>query len=62
MALLTLFLAGLFDLLFFTLSELPATVPVALALIGGEAWYWRRRRARRATPGALRPASESSPG
>lgn len=32
-ALLTLVLAGLFDLLFLTLSELPATVPVALALI-----------------------------
>jgi hypothetical protein len=38
-ALLTLVLAALFDLLFLTLSELPATVPVALALIvveGGE--------------------------
>ncbi len=33
MALLTLVLAGLFDLLFFVLNELPATVPVALALI-----------------------------
>lgn len=32
-ALLTLVLAGLFDLLFLTLSEVPATVPVALALI-----------------------------
>jgi hypothetical protein len=32
-ALLTLVIAGLFDLLFLTLSELPATVPVALALI-----------------------------
>jgi hypothetical protein len=32
-AVLTLVLAGLFDLLFLTLSELPATVPVALALI-----------------------------
>jgi predicted MFS family arabinose efflux permease len=32
-ALLTLVLAGLFDLLFLTLNELPATVPVALALI-----------------------------
>jgi hypothetical protein len=48
MALLTLGLAGLFDLLFFVLSELPATVPVALALIAGEAWVWAvRRRARR---------------
>lgn len=44
MALLTLVLAGLFDLLFFVLSELPATVPVALALVGGEAWLWWSRR------------------
>ena len=33
---------GLFDLLFFVLNELPATVPVALALIVGEVWVWRR--------------------
>jgi len=47
-ALLTLALAGLFDLLFFVLSELPATVPVALAVILTEAWrYTARRRARR---------------
>lgn len=32
-ALLTLVLAGLFDLLFFAVDELPATVPVALATI-----------------------------
>jgi hypothetical protein len=32
-ALLTLVIAALFDLLFLTISELPATVPVALALI-----------------------------
>ena len=32
-ALLTLVIAGLFDLLFLTVSELPATVPVALALV-----------------------------
>jgi hypothetical protein len=38
MALLTLVIAGLFDLLFFALNELPATVPVALALIAGELW------------------------
>jgi hypothetical protein len=37
-ALLTLVIAGLFDLLFLVLSELPATVPVALALIGMELW------------------------
>ena len=50
-ALLTLALAGLFDLLFFVLNELPATVPVALALMIEEAWRWRaasadRRRSR----------------
>ncbi len=44
MALLTLVLAGLFDLLFFFVHELPATVPVALALIISEAWRWRKRR------------------
>jgi hypothetical protein len=43
-ALLTLCLAGLFDLLFFVLKELPATVPVAVALIAVEAWQWRARR------------------
>jgi hypothetical protein len=46
MALLTLVLAGLFDLLFFVLHELPATVPVALALVVGEGWAWYRRRRR----------------
>ncbi len=35
-AALTLLFAAAFDLLFFILSELPATVPVALALIAGE--------------------------
>lgn len=48
MAGLTLVLAGLFDLLFFVLSELPATVPVALALLIGEVWWWQRRRSARA--------------
>jgi hypothetical protein len=43
MALVTLVLAGLFDLLFFVLNELPATVPVALALIVGELWRGRAR-------------------
>jgi len=58
MALLTLFLAGLFDLLFFVLSELPATVPVALAVIVSEGWLlWRRRRSGR----TLRPQWGSSP-
>ena len=41
-ALLTLLFAALFDLLFLVISELPATVPVALALIAEEAvWRWR---------------------
>ena len=40
-ALLTLVVAGLFDLLFLTLSELPATVPVAMAMIALEARRWR---------------------
>lgn len=37
-ALLTLALAGLFDLLFLVVDELPATVPVALALLVLEGW------------------------
>jgi hypothetical protein len=46
-ALLTLVLAGAFDLLFFVLNELPATVPVALALVLSEGWVlYRRRRGR----------------
>jgi hypothetical protein len=43
-ALLTLLLAGAFDLLFFVVNELPATVPVALALIVVEAVSAVRRR------------------
>lgn len=54
MALLTLVLAGLFDLLFFVLAELPATVPVAVALIAGEGWRWQRSR--RASARARDPA------
>jgi hypothetical protein len=37
-AVVTLVLAGLFDLLFLVLNELPATVPIALALIVTELW------------------------
>lgn len=62
-ALLTLVLAGLFDLLFLVLSELPATVPVALAVILSEAvplWRRHRRREGAATP-ARRPQWGSSP-
>jgi hypothetical protein len=44
-ALLTLVLAAAFDVLFLVVNELPATVPVALALIVVEGWgWWRRRR------------------
>jgi hypothetical protein len=47
-ALLTLVIAAAFDLLFLTISELPATVPVALALLVTEGWervsVARRRR------------------
>jgi hypothetical protein len=62
-ALLTLVLAGLFDLLFFVLNELPATVPVAAAVIVVEAgaWWGRRRHAR--TPGwwtAVRPGAAAA--
>jgi hypothetical protein len=39
-ALLTLAIAALFDLLFLVISELPATVPVALALLITEGWRW----------------------
>jgi hypothetical protein len=44
-ALLTFVLAAAFDLLFFVISELPATVPVALALIVVELWTRRTRGA-----------------
>jgi hypothetical protein len=43
-ALLTLVLGGLFALLFFFVDTLPATVPVALAMISVEVWTRRRRR------------------
>jgi len=43
-AVLTLVIAAAFDLLFFFLSELPATVPVALALLVTESWQWRQSR------------------
>jgi hypothetical protein len=59
-ALLTLVLAGLFDLLFFVLKELPATVPVAAALLVSEAWCLRERRRVPAQP--ARPATQEPPG
>lgn len=43
-ALLTITLAAVFDLLFLVVDELPATVPVALALIVMECWDRRNRR------------------
>jgi hypothetical protein len=54
-ALLTLVLAALFDLLFLAISELPATVPVALALLIQESWY--RLSARRSRLAAHVPAT-----
>jgi hypothetical protein len=47
-ALLTLMIAAVFDLLFFVLDELPATVPVALALVAVELLSADRRRSRAA--------------
>jgi hypothetical protein len=62
-ALLTILIAGLFDLLFFVINELPATVPVALALIALEGWAMARRRRARAPASAARrrstPAGET---
>jgi hypothetical protein len=61
-ALLTLALASCFDVLFLVLYELPATVPVALALIIMEAWAWRSRRRRQAgRPGDLAPGADVAP-
>jgi hypothetical protein len=51
-ALLTLAIAGLFDLLFFAVNELPATVPVALALIVLQLPALSARRSRRRRAGA----------
>jgi hypothetical protein len=59
-ALLTLVIAGLFDLLFLTVSELPATVPVALALLVVEVGQRVRLRALRRFASAGR--SRSMPG
>jgi hypothetical protein len=60
-ALLTLVIAGLFDLLFLVIHELPATVPVALALVATEAWYWGRAR-RASRRGAATAVAETGPG
>jgi hypothetical protein len=58
-ALLTLVIAGLFDLLFFVLNELPATVPVALALIVIEGATRVRRRERGGGPVGRRRRTEA---
>lgn len=62
-AALTALLALCFDLLFFVVNELPATVPVALALVailltrrGRSAWRQGTRTAQRADPLRARPA------
>jgi hypothetical protein len=49
-ALLTLAIAALFDLLFLVISELPATVPVALALLITEGWRWANAADRHRRP------------
>lgn len=54
-ALLAAALAAAFDLLFFFVDELPATVPVALTLISVLAWH--RRRSARALPARAPAAS-----
>jgi len=55
-AALTLIFAAAFDLLFFAINELPATVPVALALIASE--LWRRHTRKTETPERPSPAQE----
>ncbi len=49
-ALLTLVFAAAFDLLFLVVNELPATVPVALAVIVMEGWTRFRARERKRSP------------
>ncbi|MDQ6779297.1 MAG: hypothetical protein M3071_24425 [Actinomycetota bacterium] len=64
-AVLTLAFAAAFDLLFFAVNELPATVPVALALTGSELWRRYTRTTERVEPrglarGSLRPRAPTS--
>jgi hypothetical protein len=54
-AILTLALAAVFDLLFLVVNELPATVPVALALIAVEAWGRLSADRRRSRPAGVTP-------
>jgi hypothetical protein len=58
-ALLVAVLALAFDLLFFAVDTLPATVPVALALALIE--LWDRRNATRRSPGSLPPRPQDDP-
>lgn len=58
-AALTLAFAAAFDLLFFAINELPATVPVALALIATE--LYGRRTAGTRSAGRRSPAREKPP-
>jgi hypothetical protein len=60
-ALVTLAIAGVFDLLFFVFNELPATVPVALALIALEGWALLARRRERARASASAARRRSRP-
>jgi hypothetical protein len=55
-------LALVFDLLFLAVPELPATVPVAAALIVVEGAALRRRRRPAHAPAAPRPAAPAGPG
>ena len=60
---LTLVLAGVFDLLFLVVNELPATVPVALALLVVEGWErWSVSRARGRRPPRLIRQRSVDPG
>jgi hypothetical protein len=59
-ALACLALAGAWDLLFFVRDDLPATVPVALALIVSELWKRLRPRAARWRAESLRPGPPRS--
>jgi hypothetical protein len=54
-ALLTFALAAVFDLLFFFVSELPATVPVALVTIILEVYWWLNAGRRRSTRAGATP-------
>jgi hypothetical protein len=53
-ALLTFAFAAVYDLLFLVVNEIPATVPVALALLAVEGW--ERTRGRRAVSAYRRPS------